>query len=241
MTRFNKPLIAASLLAAPLLAQAEITANVALTSDYVWRGYSQTLEDPAIQGGFDYAHDSGLAVGIWGSNVDFTDEDDPTFAVGDDDGADLEVDLYGSYSGEFGNGIGYSLGLIYYTYPGTNAGFDFDWLEFNAGLSYGPVAFAVNYSSDVYNSNETGVYYSLSVEHEIDGFTLAAGVGYYDYDEAVFGAGVPDSVLDYHLGIATSQLGLDWDLSYYDTDSDGEALYGDIAEGRTVLTVSKSF
>lgn len=231
MNHFNRTVIAAGLLATPLFAQAEIAANVALTSDYVWRGYSQTLEDPAIQGGFDFAHDSGFAVGVWGSNVDF----------GEGDSADLELDLYGSYSGEFGNGIGYSVGLIYYMYPGTAAGVDYDWLEFNGSLGYGPVTFAVNYSSDVYNSSETGIYYNLSAAHEIAGFTLAAGVGYYDYDDAVFGPGVPDSVVDYHLGVGTSQLGLDWDLSFYDTDSDGETLYGDVGEARVVLTASKSF
>jgi uncharacterized protein (TIGR02001 family) len=231
MSHFKKTLIAASLLAAPVLAQAEISANVALTTDYVWRGVSQTNEDPAIQGGFDFEHESGFAAGVWGSNVDFDA----------DDGADMEFDVYGSYSGEFGDGFGYSVGLIYYMYPGTDSGVDYDWLEFNGSLSYGPATLSINYSDDVFNSDETGVYYNLSAEHEIEGFTLAAGVGYYDFDSGVFGSALPDSYVDYHVGVSTSYVGLDWDLSYYDTDSDGEDLFGDWADGRIVFTASKSF
>ncbi|RLA37810.1 MAG: hypothetical protein DRR03_01810 [Gammaproteobacteria bacterium] len=60
MNRLKSTCLAVGLLAAPILTHAEIAANVALTSDYVWRGVSQTNEDPAILGGFDYEHDSGL-------------------------------------------------------------------------------------------------------------------------------------------------------------------------------------
>lgn len=233
MHKLIRSSLAAGLLAAPMLANAEISANVALTSDYVWRGVSQTLEDPAIQGGFDYAHDSGLAAGVWASNVDFYETGDI-----DDDGADMELDLYASYGGEFGNGIGYSVGLIYYMYPETDPGVDIDWLEFNAGLSYGPVSFAINYTSDFINSGDDAIYYSLGGEHEINGFTLAAAVGYYDLSDT--GAD-PDGYVDWKLGVSTSFVGLDWDLSYTDTNGDGEDLFGDLADGRAVLTVSKSF
>lgn len=237
MNHFKKTLIAAGLLAAPVLAHAELSANVALTSDYVWRGVSQSYEDPAIQGGFDYAHDSGFAAGVWASNVDFADTD-----KGDaEDGADMEFDAYASYSGEFGDGIGYSVGLIYYVYPGTNSGVDYDWLEFNGSLSYSFLTFAVNYSSDVFNSDETGIYYNLSAEYEIEGFTLAGGVGYYDFDDDVFSA-ASDSYVDYQLGVSTSALGLDWSLNYHDTNSDAEDLFNeDWVDGRVVLTASKSF
>ncbi len=237
MNKFKSTCLAAAL-AVPALAQAapELSANVALTSDYVWRGVSQTLEDPAIQGGFDFEHDSGFAVGVWASNVDFWETGDPN-----DDGADMEFDIYGSYSGEFGDGFSYSVGAIYYMYPGTDSGKKLDWLEFNGSLGWGPVAFAINYSNDVYNSSESGIYYNLSGSHEFNGITLAAGIGYYDYDNAVFGPGVPSSNVDYHLGIGTSFLGVDWDLSYYNTDSDGKDIWGDIADSRGVLTVSKSF
>ena len=74
-----KQTILTSLAAAGLLAAtgaaADITGNVGLTTDYVFRGISQTDEKPAIQGGLDYAHSSGAYAGVWASNVDFNDGD----------------------------------------------------------------------------------------------------------------------------------------------------------------------
>ena len=46
-----------------------VTSNVGIVSDYVFRGITQNMSAPAIQGGFDYAHSSGLYAGVWGSNV----------------------------------------------------------------------------------------------------------------------------------------------------------------------------
>jgi uncharacterized protein (TIGR02001 family) len=63
--------IAAALLVGAASAQAEISANVTLATDYTFRGISQTGERGALQGGFDWAGESGIYTGIWASNVDF--------------------------------------------------------------------------------------------------------------------------------------------------------------------------
>ena len=84
----------------PALAAAQYSASLTLTSDYVWRGVSQTLGDPAVQGSFDYEHNSGLYAGVWASNVDFFDPSAPGASVADDDNADLELDLWLGYAGE---------------------------------------------------------------------------------------------------------------------------------------------
>ena len=107
----KKTLIAATMLASTSVAQAEISANVALATDYVFRGVSQTDNQFAIQGGFDWAHDSGFYLGTWASNVDsnfFGGATDPQ----------IELDLYGGFANEFGNGFGYDLGYLRYQYPG---------------------------------------------------------------------------------------------------------------------------
>ena len=75
----KKTLLAAAMLATSSAALAEISANVTLASDYVFRGISQTDNQIAIQGGFDYAQDNGFYVGTWASNVD------PDFFNGDRD------------------------------------------------------------------------------------------------------------------------------------------------------------
>ena len=71
--KLTQGLAAVVLLASASIAQAEITGNASVVSDYNWRGITQTAGDPAIQGGIDYAHDSGFYAGAWGSNVDFGD------------------------------------------------------------------------------------------------------------------------------------------------------------------------
>src|SRR5918992_1167638 len=85
-------------------AASPITGNIALVSDYRFRGISQTFHKPALQGGFDYAHSSGLYVGNWNSNV----SEGAGFP-----GANLEMDFYGGWKKTFGD-IGLDLGFIYY-------------------------------------------------------------------------------------------------------------------------------
>src|SRR5690606_3800728 len=95
-------------------AQAEVSANVTLATDYVFRGISQTDEKGAIQGGFDWAGETGLYAGIWASNVNFGGD------------ASTEMDYYGGYAGETASGIGYDVGFIYYDYEGES---ELDYLE----------------------------------------------------------------------------------------------------------------
>src|SRR3954471_5124535 len=71
-----------------------VTGNMTLVTDYRFRGISQTLGRPAIQGGFDYAHESGVYLGNWNSNV--------SSAAGYP-GGNLEMDFYGGYKKAFGD------------------------------------------------------------------------------------------------------------------------------------------
>jgi uncharacterized protein (TIGR02001 family) len=97
--------------AAPTPPPPAVTGNMTLVTDYRFRGISQTLGRPAIQGGFDYAHESGLYLGNWNSNV--------SSAAGYP-GGNLEMDFYGGYKKAFGD-FGLDVGAIYYYYPGSNA------------------------------------------------------------------------------------------------------------------------
>jgi len=109
-------------LAAPAIAAAQtapaaapasphtFTGNMGLFSEYRFRGISQTFMQPAFQGGFDYAHASGLYVGNWNSNVSET-----LYS-----GASLEMDFYGGWKKAFGD-FGLDVGAIYYYYPGSNS------------------------------------------------------------------------------------------------------------------------
>ncbi len=118
----NKKLIAATVvLASPLFAIAAdapasehtFTGNVTLASEYLYRGIAQTRGKPALQGGFDYAHASGLYAGIWGSNISWIG--DGTSGAS----ASLEIDVYGGYKGAITDDFGYDIGVLTYNYPGS--------------------------------------------------------------------------------------------------------------------------
>jgi uncharacterized protein (TIGR02001 family) len=100
-----------TLAAAQASAPSPVTGNVSLVSDYRFRGISQTFHKPAFQGGFDYAHGSGLYLGNWNSNV----SEGAGFPSGN-----LEMDFYGGWKKAFGD-FGLDVGAIYYYYPGTDA------------------------------------------------------------------------------------------------------------------------
>jgi uncharacterized protein (TIGR02001 family) len=212
--------------------QHSTSASVALSTDYVWRGYSQTDNDPAISGSLDYAHSSDLYVGTWASNVSFATD------------TDIEIDVYAGFGGELDNGLGWDIGWLRYLYPGTkdSVSGDLDWNEYHIAASYSFFSASINYSNDVYNSNERGIYYTLGVDYDLPmDIALSAGVGYYDYDNKVFGAGNPDSATDYHIGLSKELAGFGFDLTYTDSDSDGEKIYGNnVADGRLIFTISKS-
>ena len=94
----KKILIAAAMVTVTVPALAEISGNVALTTDYRFRGISQTDRNPAVQGGFDWSHDSGFYLGTWGSNVDFA--------------GSLELDYYGGYANNINDNLAYDVGVI---------------------------------------------------------------------------------------------------------------------------------
>lgn len=114
-------------------ASAEVSGSVAVVSDYLFRGVTQTSEKPALQGGITWTHDSGFYAGGWGSSISWLSDADP------DVSSQVELDVFAGYGGKFGQSeFGYDVGLNYYGYPGDYpAGFnDPDTLELYFGLSW---------------------------------------------------------------------------------------------------------
>lgn len=198
-------------------AQGEVSANIAVTNDYVWRGVSQTDNGAAIQGGVDYTN-GGFYVGAWASNVDFGSD------------ADIEVDLYGGFRGAFTDALSWDVGVIGYFYPGED---DLDFVELKAGLGYSveAVSFgaAVYYDPDNKNTyvEGTGAY---AFSEKLSGL---ASVGNYSFD----GGG---DYTNWSLGGAYAFDLFDLTVKYTDTDID-EALAGDIADENFTVMISKAF
>lgn len=108
---FGMPALAADAETAAAASPHTLTGNIGLFSEYRFRGIAQTFKKPAIQGGVDYAHSSGIYLGNWNSNVN----EGAGFPAGD-----LEMDFYGGWKQTWGD-WGLDIGGIYYAYPGTDA------------------------------------------------------------------------------------------------------------------------
>lgn len=104
--------------AAPAPAPAStLSYNIGATTDYRYRGISQSGKKPAINGGIDYAHSSGFYVGSWASSITWLKD---TTANPNTTKGPVEIDVYGGYKGSLANGLGYDLGGLYYWYAGNN-------------------------------------------------------------------------------------------------------------------------
>jgi len=156
---------ALSLVSASILA-GSISTNFTATSNYIWRGVTQTNEQAAIQGGADYTINKNFYAGAWTSNVETSNGT-----------GDYELDIYGGYTNKFGE-FDFDAGLITYQYLG-NAGID-DFTEAYAGAVY------KNYSAKIsYDVNESDIYLEGAADFELpDKYLLTAHIGVYSYDRA---------------------------------------------------------
>lgn len=204
-----------------------ISANVTLASDYTFRGISQTDEKPAIQGGFDYEHETGLYLGTWASNVNF----------GEGSNSSTEMDFYAGFAGESDGGVGYDVAYIFFDYRGDSG---FDYQEFAFSLSYEGFALGVIYSDEYLGNGGPEFWYpyaEYSYTFEEAQVSLDLHYGYNDASDADYDFfGSDDSYSDWSVTLGYSALGLDFALAYVDTDLDDL----DAADSRAVFSISKS-
>ncbi len=194
----------------------ELSGNVALVSDYRFRGVSFSDGDPALQGGIDLAHSSGFYVGTWGSTIS-----------GGSEYGELELDLYGGWSGDISEGVSADVGLLYYVYPTENElaklnMVDTDYFEPYAsiGTSLGPVSatmgVAYAWKQDSLGGDDNlFVYTDFEAGIPDTPLTLTAHVGYTD---GVFATQADGTSFDWGLGASwavTDSLSLG--VNYVDT------------------------
>jgi uncharacterized protein (TIGR02001 family) len=191
-----------------------ITGNVGLFSQYIFRGLTQTNKKPALQGGFDYSHASGLYAGTWASNISWLSDSSSTGYTS----SSLEWDFYGGYKGTIAKSdLGYDVGLLYYYYPGdfsaagAAAGIGkSDTTEIYGALSWkwlsGKLSYSVgNKTFGVTNSDGTW-YLDLTASYPItDKLTVQAHYGIQEFSgtSAACPSGSNDSCAsyeDYKLG-----------------------------------------
>ena len=146
--------------------------NLGATTDYRYRGISQTRLKPTVQGGIDFSHKSGVYLGAWGSGIKWIKD-----GGGD---ASVELDLYGGYKATVG-AIGYDLGVLTYQYPSNKLNPSANTTELYGAATLGPATLKYSHSvSNLFgfaNSKNSG-YLDLSASFDLgDGWSLAPHVG----------------------------------------------------------------
>lgn len=184
----------------------DVSANVGVVSDYVFRGFSQTDSNPALQGGVDATY-GGFYAGVWASNVDFGDD------------TDAEVDIYGGYRTEAG-GFALDFGVVNYFYVNAPDATDYDYLEVKAAASraIGPatVGVAAYFSPDFFGLDEEATYLEANAAFTpVDSLTVSGAVGKQWLD-------VNDDYTTWNIGAAYAfGESVALDVRYHDTDVDG--------------------
>ena len=216
------------------------SANVTLTSDYVFRGVSQTDERPAIQGGFDFSHDSGFYAGTWASSISWLHD----MSDGGAPSSSMELDVYGGYWHQFGD-FRMDAGLMGYLYPGSygsewkraNDMTDPHTLEGYIGGSWKYLSLKYSHSfTDLFGARNTknSKYIDFSSAYPLmNNVTLNAHFG----RQIITGSG--DSYNDWKLGATVNYQGFDFGLHYVDTDMDNRKEAN--ANARIVFSAGKTF
>ena len=229
----GRALFGALLFAGSSSAFAGLTGNVGAFSEYMFRGVGQS-GGAAVQGGVDYAHDSGLYIGTWASNISFAGS-----------GSGTEMDLYGGYAGKIGP-VGFDVGGLYYWYPEEDeVDGDYSTFEAYAGLSYGPVAVKYYYSDEANffigdgDAEEAGYLLATLALPITDSLNFTSNVGWYSGDEIERFTGDDDDYIDYSIGLAkTIDGGFTMTLQFVDTDLD---VAGVDDEPKVVIGLKKTF
>ncbi len=209
-----------------------VSGNVALVSDYRFRGVSASGGDLAVQGGIDLNDDSGFYAGAWASSIDGGD------ALGE-----VELDVYGGWSGNVTEALVLDAGLLYYVYPTEDIGANVNYWEPYASIStsLGPaeatigVAYAWEQAS-LGGSDNLYVYTDLGAGLPGTPVTLSAHLGFTDgaLAPAILAGGIDDSGFDYSLGASVTLFGgLEVAVAYVGVD-------GPVIDGLTDDTITAS-
>ena len=192
--------------------------NVGANTDYVFRGVSQTDQDPSVYGGADATFAGIGYAGVWVSNVDFGN------------GTDAEFDIYGGFRPTLGP-VSFDVGILYYGYIDQPTGSHEDYFEgkITASIPAGPATLgaAFYYSPEFFGKTGDATYYEINgaVPLGDSKFTLSGAVGYQQVqgpaDYATWNVGIGYAIND-HIGI---------DVRYHDTD---EHKFGNIYDSRVV-------
>jgi uncharacterized protein (TIGR02001 family) len=216
----------------------ELTGNVSIASDYAFRGISQTLEEPAVQGGLDLAFPMTLYAGTWGSSVNFGED------LEGGDRAQMELDFYGGFAPSIA-GFDLDVGAIYYWYPGAAESRSYDFYELYGGVgrTVGPVGLgaSVAFSPDFFAASGDGLWLGGEASVGIPGtpLTLDGSIGQQTI-EINENFGTPD-YMAWTAGVGAEVFGVDLGATVAGTDLDEDDCFGgmELCSTRVILSVGR--
>lgn len=207
---------AASLLSAPAFAEEEspwtVSGTVAVTSNYMFRGFTQSNTDPALQASVTVAHTSGFYAGFWGSTIDFND------GGFNGNASEFELDLYAGYGFSLGENTALDLNVTYYAYPGSPEALDYEFVELAATVThdfgFAKVGVKGAWSPDFFGFEEDAFWLNGNVTIPFTDWLSASGNIGQQWVE--FG----DDYLAYDIGLTATYEGVSFDARYVATDLD---------------------
>jgi len=233
LTKLSAAVLAAGMMfsaAAQAEGEAFTTAgSLAITSDYLYRGVSQSSNTAAIQGAMSLNHSSGFYATVWGSSIE-----------GGVSPNGLELDPAIGYTGSAGD-VTYDVGVLRYGYPGNSDRNPFT--EVYGSVSMSGAKLGLAYSDDFFGETGESIYVYLSYGKEIAGLNFSAYAGVNMFDEI----DVADGYVDYKVAVSKAVSGITFEAAYVGSDlSDDDclafsAIDDTLCEGRAVFTASKGF
>lgn len=226
-----KTLMGAALLSAavatPALADG-LSGSAAGTTDYLFRGISQTLGKPTVQASLGYDFGNGLSVGVWGSGIDFGDGK-----------SSLETDWTATYSTSF-DGLDVSAGGIYYAYPTSTSAWNYNYFEGWVGVSHDFGPFSLNgqvyYSPEFFGVKDAAWYVQGGVGVPITDWLSASGAyGYQTVDTTGY-FGATNDYSNWNLGLTATYKAYSLSGMYSQTDLSGSA-----GDAKFVVSIGASF
>lgn len=209
-----------------------ITGSATVVSDYRFRGFSQSNEEAAIQGGFTVTHESGLYVGTWGSSIGFNNG--------------TEVDVFAGFSTAVASGLTADIGATLYLYPGSS---NTSVIEPYASLTgtvgpatiKGMVAWAPGGQDSLGGADAFYASADLAVGIPQTPLKLKAHLGHAWSDSFLGGYDGDSKVLDYSVGAELTWKVLTLGVSYVNTNERNPFKEAFGADGAVLFSIGAAF
>lgn len=210
----------------------ELHGYLSFVTDYVFRGVSQSNEEPTLQAGLDYTHPTGLFAGAFVARTKF-----PATPFGSNQG-EVEIDAYLGYKREAGPDWSWDVAVVRYEFA-DSTGFDYSYNELTANLHFRDILrFGATVSNDAEAGGENGWTAEIELRQPLgDRFQMSGSLGHYQLERAGW-----DDYQYWDLGVSAEVGAFTFDVRYFDSSSGADSFnHPLLTRSRLVGSVSVGF